>query len=140
MVYEPGELRVVTYKNGQPWAEDVSKTTGAVAKVLLQADRSILAANGQDLSFVTVSLLDANGLMVPRSKNHLKFEISGPAEIVATDNGDATDHTSFQSKERNAYNGLALVIVRTKTGQTGQIRLRATSNGLTGAETTLRSR
>ena len=140
VVYEPGELRVVTYKNGQLWAEDVVKTTGAVAKIKVRADRNTLAADGHDLSFVTVSLLDANGLMVPRSKNRLKFEISGPAEIVATDNGDATDHTSFQSKERNAYNGMALVIIRTKAGQKGQIRLRATSSGLSGAETILTSR
>jgi beta-galactosidase len=68
--------------------------------------------------------------MVPRSDNHLRFEISGPGEIVATDNGDATDHTSFQSKTRNAYNGLALVIVRSKVGGSGPITLKASSDGL----------
>jgi beta-galactosidase len=75
--------------------------------------------------------------MVPRAKNRVSFEVSGPGEIVATDNGDATSLESFQSKERNAYNGLALVIVRTKAGQAGAITLRAKSEGLAAAEVTL---
>ena len=58
---------------------------------------------------------------MPRSKNHIKFEIDGPGEIVATDNGDATSFESFQAPEHNAYNGLALVIVRAKAGQPGTI-------------------
>jgi beta-galactosidase len=73
--------------------------------------------------------------MVPRSKNALRFEISGPGEIVVTDNGDATDHTSFQSKERRAFNGLALVIVRAKAP--GAITLKAVSEGLTVGQTTI---
>ncbi len=139
VVYEPGILRVVAYKNGQQWADEVVKTTSPASQVLLKADRSTLLPDGQDLCFVTVTIADQNGLMVPRSKNRVKFKITGPGEIVATDNGDATDHTSFQSKERNAYNGLALVIIRTQAGKAGQIRLRATSAGLTSSEVTLNS-
>jgi beta-galactosidase len=137
VIYEPGELRVVAYKNGEKWAEETRRTTGHAARVLLKADRNILSADGQDLSFVTVSIADRDGLMVPRSKNHLKFEISGPGEIIATDNGDATDHTSFQSTERNAFNGLALVIVRTQAGKAGSIKIKATSDGLASAEVLL---
>jgi beta-galactosidase len=70
---------------------------------------------------------------VPRSKNHIQFSIEGPGEIVATDNGDATSLVSFQSKERDAYNGLALVIVRSKPGETGSIVLKAQAEGLKGA-------
>ena len=62
--------------------------------------------------------------------NHIKFSIEGPGEIVATDNGDPTSMESFQSPERNAFNGLALVIVRAKEGQSGTIKLTARSNGL----------
>ena len=97
---------------------------------MLQGDRDTIKADGQDLSFVTVSIADKDGLMVPRSKNDLRFEMSGPGEIVATDNGDATDHTSFQSKERKAYNGLVLVIVRSRIGKAGPITLKASSAGL----------
>lgn len=132
--YEPGELRVVAYKNGKKWAEDVMKTTGPAAKVMLQADRARVKADGQDLLFVTVTVADKDGRLAPRAKNRIKFEVSGPGEIVAVDNGDATSHESFQAKERPAYNGLCLVIVRTKAGQAGQIRLKAQADGLTGAE------
>jgi beta-galactosidase len=131
--YEPGELMAVAYKDGKPWAEAVTKTTGQGAKLALQPDRGELRADGADLSFVTVSVVDKDGLMVPRSKNRIKFEIEGPGEIVAIDNGDATSHESFQSKEYNAYNGLCLVIVRTKAGQSGAITLKAQSDGLENA-------
>ncbi|HJZ68853.1 MAG TPA: glycoside hydrolase family 2 TIM barrel-domain containing protein, partial [Blastocatellia bacterium] len=137
--YEPGELRVVAYKNGKRWSEDVVKTAGLAAKVMLKADRARLKADGQDLSFVTVSIADKNGLTVPRSKNRICFEISGPGEIIAVDNGDATSLESFQSKERNAYNGLCLVIVRARAAQSGQIKLRAHSEGLAGAEISIAS-
>jgi beta-galactosidase len=137
VTYQPGELRVVAYKGGQQWAEDVVKTTGPAAKVTLKADRAMIRADGQDLSFVTVTIADQSGLLVPRSKNLVKFELSGPGEIVAVDNGDATSFESFQAKEHKAYNGLALVIVRTKAGAPGAITLKAQSDGLAGAEIVL---
>jgi beta-galactosidase len=132
--YEPGELRVVAYKNGRQWAQDEMKTTGPAAKIMLMADRETIKADGRDLSFVTVSIADKDGLLVPRSKNPIRFEISGPGEIVAIDNGDATSHESFQAKERSTYNGLCLVIVRTRAGQPGQIKLQAQSDNLTRAD------
>jgi beta-galactosidase len=137
--YEPGELRVVSYRYGRPWAQDRVKTTGAAARLLLTADRAAVKADGQDLSFVTVTVADKEGLLVPRSKNRVRFGISGPGEIVAVDNGDATSHELFQSKERAAYNGLALVIVRTKAGRPGAVKLTAQADGLSGAEILIRS-
>jgi len=70
----------------------------------------------------------------------VKFEVTGPGEIVATDNGDATSFESFQAKEHHAFNGLALVVIRTKAGEPGAITLRAQSDGLTGAEMVLTSK
>ena len=132
-VYQPGELKVVAYKNGKKWAQDSVKTTGAAEKLLLAADRTEIAADGKDLSFITVTVADKDGLQVPRAKNHLQFAVEGAGEIVATDNGDATSFESFQAPERNAYNGLALVIVRAKPGAAGTIKLTATADGLTPA-------
>jgi len=126
--YQPGTLKVVAYKNGKKWATDVMQTTGPAAKLTLQADRAKITADGKDLSFITVTVADKKGLLVPRSKNHLKFEIEGPGEIVAVDNGDATSFEPFQAKEHNAYNGLALVIVR--ANQPGSITLKAHADGL----------
>jgi beta-galactosidase len=133
VIYQPGELKAVAYKNGKKWATDVMKTTGQAAKLTLQADRDKIRADGHDLSFITVTVADKNGLLVPHSKNHIQFQIEGPGEIVATDNGDATSFESFQAPERNAFNGLALVIVRAKPGQPETIKLIATADGLTEA-------
>ena len=135
--YAPGELKVVAYKGGRKWAESVVKTTGPAAKLRLQPDRDTIAADGTDLVFVTVSIIDQADLIVPTAKSTLRFEISGSAEIVATDNGDATDQTSFQSLEREAFNGLALVILRAKPGIAGPITLRVNSKDLPPAETTI---
>jgi beta-galactosidase len=128
--YQPGTLKVVAYKNGKSWATDVMKTAGPAAKLTLQADRANIAADSQDLSFITVTVADKHGLLIPRSKNHIKFSVEGPGEIVATDNGDATSFESFQAPEHSAYNGLALVIVRAKAGQTGNFTVKAEAGGL----------
>ena len=135
--YEPGELRVVAYKDGKEWAKDSVKTTGAAAKLLMAPDRATIHADGVDLSYVTVTVADQNGLLVPRSKNLIKFEITGAGEIAAVDNGDATSFEPFQASERRAYNGLALVIVRSKRGESGTITLKAISDGLEAAQTTI---
>ncbi len=137
VVYQPGELKVVAYKAGKEWATDTVKTTGAAAQLKLKPDRAEIAGDGHDLSFVTLTVADAAGLMVPRSKNMISFEISGPGEIVATDNGDATDMNIFALPKRNAFNGLALAIVKAKRGQTGAITLTAKADGLTTATTTI---
>ncbi len=137
--YEPGELKVVAYKRGQKWAEDVVKTTGAAARLALAADRAALNADGSDLAYVTVTVADAEGLQVPKSKNLVAFELKGPGEIVAVDNGDATSFEPFQARERHAFNGLVLVIVRTKAGESGPITLKAQSDGLAPGEITLQS-
>jgi beta-galactosidase len=139
VVYQPGELKVIAYRAGRIWAEDIQRTAGPAAKLTLAADRSNLQADGTDLCFITVKITDPNGQLVPRSRNRVKFSLTGPAEIVATDNGDATDLEPFQTDERNAYNGLALAIIRPKSGQPGTMTLRAESANLTGAEITLHS-
>ena len=137
VVYQPGELKVVAYKNGKKWAEDTVETTDSPSQILLKADRSLIKSDGADLSFITVTIADKNGLQVPRSKNRINFEISGAGEIIATDNGDATDHESFQNKSRRAYNGMALVIVRSIKGKGGKIKIRAVSDGLKIGEVSL---
>ena len=137
--YEPGELRVVAYRQGRRWAVDSVRTTGKAERLTLKADRAVIEADGSDLSFVTVSVADRAGLVVPRAKNRIHFELDGPGEIVAVDNGDATGHESFQSKERAAYNGLCLVVVRSKAGAPGGIKLRASSEGLKSGDVTIRS-
>jgi len=130
VVYEPGELKAVAYKEGKVWAEEVVKTTGEATKLKAIANRNEIAADGKDLSFITIRITDNNELTVPVSNNKIKFSIDGPGEIVATDNGNSMDMTSFSSHEREAFNGLALVIIRSKKGEPGTITLTAKSAGL----------
>jgi beta-galactosidase len=131
--YEPGVVKVVAYKNGKIWAEDQVETTGSPAKIQAITDRSVIQSNGVDLAFITVKVTDEKGRMVPRSDNMIEFSIDGPGEIVATDNGDPTSMVPFPSRIRQAFNGVALVIVRSQKGATGKITLKAASSGLTGA-------
>ena len=84
-------------------------------------------------------IADKDGLTAPRANNRIRFTLEGPGEIVATDNGDPTSFESFQSPERNAFNGLALAIVRAVPGKPGRIVLRAEADGLEGTAVVLRS-
>ncbi|MCF7849409.1 MAG: DUF4982 domain-containing protein [Kiritimatiellales bacterium] len=137
VIYQPGELKVAAYKGGKLWAEDTMKTTGTAVAVKLAADRSAIAADGADLVFVTVQVSDKDGLPVPRTHNTVKYAITGPGEIIAVGNGDPTNHESFQALERKVFNGLALVVVRSKKGESGTIRLTAASEDLHGSETVI---
>jgi beta-galactosidase len=128
--YEQGELRVVAYKNGEKWAENVVRTTGEPAKLEASADRDEIRNDGKDLAFITVRVSDKNGLTVPNANNSIKFEMLGSGEIVATDNGDPTNFVPFSSHEREAFNGLALVIIRAMSRESGAITLTAKSPGL----------
>jgi len=139
VVYEPGELKVVAYKNDQIWAEDVVKTTAEASALKATADRNEIAADGKDLSFITIEITDKYGLMVPRSNNKIEFSIEGPGEIVATDNGNSMDMTAFPSHSREAFNGMALVIVKAKAGDKGTITVIAHSYGLEDGKVEIKS-
>jgi beta-galactosidase len=130
---------VVAYKNGKQWATDVMKTAGQPERLLVSPDSSQIVDDGRDLAFITVRVADQNDATVPRTANHITFSLEGPGEIVATDNGDPTDFVPFSSHERDAFNGMALVIVRAKPWQTGAIRLHVESTGLKGASVILHS-
>ncbi len=137
VVYEPGTLEVVAYKNGAKWATDTVKTAGPAAKLEVSVDRSAIDADGRDLAFVTVRIVDANGLPVPRADHRIAFNVDGPGEIVATDNGDPTSFEPFQASTRKAFSGLCLAIVRAKAGETGRFTVTAASDGLAAAATAI---
>lgn len=131
--YSPGELKVIAYKKGKVWAEDIIRTTNEASQLSISADHKIIMADGNDLSFITVEVTDRNGLVVPTASNKVIFEIEGPGEIVATDNGDPADLVSFTSKQREAYSGLVLAIVRSQKDRAGIIIVKARSEGLKDA-------
>lgn len=132
VIYQPGELKVIAYKNGVKWAEDIMRTTGKASHLEMSADRPAVNADGKDLIYITLQINDKDKLLVPGSNNTINFSIEGPGRIIATDNGDATSHESFQSKTRKAFNGMCLVIVAANKGATGSFSVKAESKGLKG--------
>jgi beta-galactosidase len=104
-------------------------TAGAPAKIELTADRSNIKADGKDLSFVTVKILDKDGNVVPDAANLVKFKLTGAATIAGVDNGDAVSHDPFKADYRKAFHGLALAIIQSQE-KAGMVTLTATSEGL----------
>ena len=137
--YTPGELVAVAYKNGKPWAEDIRRTAGPAAALLLEADRREIRADGSDLSFVTVKVVDARGDVVPDASQLVKFSVSGPGEIAGVDNGDATSLLPLQAGEMKVFGGQCLVILRSCAGVGGRIELAATAEGLPAAASQIES-
>ncbi len=123
VVYRPGTVDVIVYKNGQLWARDRVCTAGKAAMLLASVDYA-----GEDLSFVTVDVADREGNLVPDADHLLTFSVKGPGRLVATDAGDPTSHVPFYSPSLPAFHGKASVIVR-RTGE-GPISVVCSAKGL----------
>lgn len=129
LAYAPGTLRAVARKNGREWATAEVKTAGAPARVALLPDRSTIRADGSDLSFVTVTVLDSAGVAVPTAAHLVRLQVTGDARIAGVDNGDQISHEPFQADHVKLFSGKALVIIL--AGRTpGAITLTATAEGL----------
>ncbi len=129
--YAPGTLKVVAYKDGKEWASDEVRTAGDAAKIVLKAEPGDLTADGRQLMYVHASVTDKDGILSPRAADPVKFTVTGPGEIVATDNGNPIDLQSFGSHDRRAFDGKCLVIVRARPGAAaGPVTVRAEADGL----------
>jgi beta-galactosidase len=135
--YQPGELRVQAYKDGQSWASDSVHTAGSAAALYARAERERLTADGRDLAFIEIEVRDAAGQRVPQAATPLRVRVEGPGELLATDNGDPTDMTAFPSASRAAFNGRALAIVRAHPGASGNLLVRVEADGLAPAAISL---
>ena len=129
VAYVPGTLRGVARKSGRVWATAEVKTAGTPARVVLTPDRPRIRGDGEDLSFVTVTVEDRARVEVPTAEPLIRFRISGPAKIVGVDIGDQISHTSFQAHQVRLFNGKALVIIRAGRRQ-GTVTLTAEGDGL----------
>ncbi|MET3501976.1 beta-galactosidase [Mucilaginibacter rubeus] len=137
--YEPGTLKAISRKNGKTVLTREIHTAGAPAKIELTADRSQIKADGQDLSFITVKILDKDGNVVPDADNKVNFKIAGEGSIASVDNGDPVSHDPFKADYRKAFHGLALAIVQAKE-KAGTITLTASADGLKSATLVLKSK
>jgi beta-galactosidase len=136
--YAPGVLEALAKNGGRVVATDKVYTPGKAAQLLLTADRSRIAANGDDLAFVTLRVTDRKKRTCPNADPLVRFSVVGAGAIAGTDNGDPTDHTSFQSDRRKAFHGLALVVIK-PVGAPGHIVLVAEADGLRQAVIALES-
>jgi len=137
--FEPGVLKAVSRKNGHVVLTDEVRTAEAPARIVLTADRGTIKANGADLSFVTVKVVDKNGTVVPAADNLIKFDVSGPGAIAGVGNGNQISHEPFKASQRKAFHGMALAIVQAKH-RAGQIVLKATADNLAPASVVLNAR
>jgi beta-galactosidase len=121
-------------------AADEVRTAGAPARVRLTPDRIVIAADGDDLSFVTVRIEDKDGNLCPLADSLVKFHVTGAGAIRAVDNGNAATVELFNAGHRKAFNGLALLIVKSQRGQAGKIRVAAATEGLAQGIAALRGK
>jgi len=133
VVYAPGVLEVIAYRKELPWARDVVHTAGVPASLMLWPDHSVLRPDGLDLCFLRIEVVDDKGRRVPRADTPLRFRVEGAGEFVTSDNGDATNLESLKDPSRRAFNGLCTVIIRTKPGQKGLIRVMVSGEGVKDA-------
>jgi len=131
--YEAGELKAIALQDGKEMGSKILKTTGKPAKVRLTADRSELKASRNDLSYVTVEVLDEAGNLVPDANLPVQFKIEGAGELAAVENGNPKEMKSLRTPAVTSFNGRCLVILRPK-GNAGEIKLKAESAGLNGAD------
>jgi beta-galactosidase len=125
VVYRPGTVEVIAYKDGQEWARDRMLTAGRPARLDAAVDYA-----GEDLVYVTVDVLDRKGTLVPDAADAVTFSVKGAACLLATDAGDPTSHVPFWSPTLPAFHGKASAILR-RTGP-GPVTLTVTSKGLKG--------
>jgi len=137
--YKPGKLTAVAKdENGKEVAKDVVKTANDAKKIDLSADRQVITADGYDLSFITVDVVDENGTLVPDADNLINFDVKGNGKIVGVDNGNAASVERYKDNKRKAFNGKALVIVQS-TKNAGSFTLTATSPGISSDNITVYS-
>jgi beta-galactosidase len=130
--FEAGTLKAVSYKGGKIVTTAEVRTAGKPAKIELVADHKTISADGRDLSFVTVKILDKDGNIVPDADNKVDFKVTGTGFVASVDNGDPVSHDPFKASYRKAFHGLALAILQSN-GKPGNITLSASADGLAPA-------
>ncbi|MBI9072102.1 MAG: DUF4982 domain-containing protein [Melioribacteraceae bacterium] len=136
--FEKGTLKAVGRINGKDAVIKEVKTAGAPFKIIMEAARSTINADGSDLAFITIKIADSTDIVNPLAGNLVNFKVEGPGIIAGVDNGLQTSHESFKAPFRSAFKGLCLVVIKS-TNEKGIIKVSASSEGLRGAEISIKS-
>ena len=137
--YAPGRLEARGYKDGRVVRRATRETTGAPARLALQADRSPIAADGEDVAMIAVSVLDAQGRPVPTADNEITFAITGPGRLIGVGNGDPSSHEADKGTTRRLFGGLCAAIVQSHK-EPGALQVVATSPGVATAALAIATR
>jgi len=139
VIYEPGTLKVVALdKNGNPVASKEVITAGKPYQIILDPDRKTITANGDDLAYVTATVVDKNGIPCPTATNQLQFKVEGKGKFRAACNGDATSLELFHVPTMKLFSGKLVVLVQS-TEDAGNIKLIVTGKGLKTGKTSFKS-
>ncbi len=136
--YTSGVLKAVGVENSKEVGSSMLRTAGKAARIKLIADRKVLVADGQDLSYVTIEITDQDGITQPNAANRLHFKIEGSGTIAGVDNADIKDTDPYTGDSRKAWHGRALVVIKS-THNAGEIKLSVRSNELEGKSLTISS-
>ncbi|HEY6082011.1 MAG TPA: DUF4982 domain-containing protein, partial [Chitinophagaceae bacterium] len=137
--YHAGELKAVGYDGDKKVNVAILRTAEKPVQIKLSADRKIIHANGEDLSYITVELTDGNGVRNPKAENRVKFKIGGPGTIAGVGNANPVSTESYQRPERKAWHGRCLVIIKSER-RPGNITLSAMAEGFSPAKIIISSK
>ncbi len=133
VVYEPGEVKAVAYDaDGNTAAEKIVRTAGKPHYIALSTDRASIAADGDDLAYITASVVDEKGTVCPLADNRLYFSVTGDGELLTTDNGDQRETESFARHDKKVLAGYCVACVRSIKDQPGKLTLTVKADGLIG--------
>ena len=136
IAYEPGTIRAVARKNGQPYAQHQLETAGKASKLVMETENADWRADGMDLQYVKVYATDAKGRVVPTAEGEVTFSVDGPARIIAVDNGNHSSDDLFDGNRKQLYEGFAMAIVRSNR-EAGKVKITAQCNGLKSVSKTV---
>ena len=136
--FAPGTLKAVAKNDGKIVATDELRTAGKAVKIVLSTETGKLSPTWDDVAVVRVTIVDANGIIVPRADDLVSFKISGPGVIAAVDNDDTISHEPFQAGERHAFQGECVAFVKA-TAPSGKITLTASAPGLTAGSLSIKT-
>lgn len=137
--YQPGELKAIGYRDGKSVAEDIQRTAGKAAAIRMEANRPVLQADGIDVACVKVSIVDADGIVVPNAENNVQFEVTGAGTLLGLGNGDPGCRENDKASSRHAFSGLILALIQAKE-EAGEIKVRALSPELEACELVLNTK
>ncbi len=135
--FEPGTIKAVGRNSGKIVSEFELRTAGKPARVVLSPDKTTIANDWNDVVHVNATVVDANGVIVPTANNRVSFEATGSGVIAAVDSGDNSDHDPFQAKNRRAFQGRLVALIKANRSE-GRITVAAKADGLTGSTVMLR--